>query len=85
VRPDGRRIQLGVRVDGERDGRPLHALLSIVQGEAVLRADATRTASADSGTSVLSVTGLGCAVAVAAVVLLILGVSVAIYLATRHP
>jgi hypothetical protein len=66
-------IQLGVRIDGTRDKRPFNALVSIVQGEALLRADAMRGTTGRSGSSMLGATGLGCATAVGVVVLLVLG------------
>ena len=71
-----RRIQLGVRIDGTRDDRPFNALVSLAQGEQMLRSDAALGASAASGSSLLGVTGIGCAVAIALIVLL--GVMVAI-------
>jgi hypothetical protein len=68
------RIQLGVRVDGLRDNRPFKMLLPIVQGEAMLRADAMKGTSGRSGSSLLGATGIGCATAFGVLVLLVLGV-----------
>jgi hypothetical protein len=85
TRPDGKRVQLGVRIDGERSGVPMHALVPVVQGEAMLRTDAARTASADTGSSMLGVTGVGCAIAIALAVLLSFGIAIAVYFALRKP
>jgi hypothetical protein len=85
VRPSGQRVQLGVRVDGERDGRPMHALVPVVQGEAMLRTDAARTVSADTGRSILGLTGVGCAVAIAVGVLASFGIAIALFFALRKP
>ncbi len=64
----GRRMQLGVRVDGTRAGQPFKALVPICQGEQMLRRDAAMGASAESGKSLLGVTGVGCAVGTAIVI-----------------
>ena len=80
VRPGGQRIQLGVRVDGERQGRPFNGVVSVVQGEGMLRADALRGASAASGQSLLGITGVGCAVVTAIVFVVICGGILAIAL-----
>jgi hypothetical protein len=72
------RIQLGVRVDGARDGRPYKVLVPIVQGEAMLRADALRGTSARSVRSLLGATGVGCAALVGA--LLLAGIAIAAHL-----
>jgi predicted RNA-binding Zn-ribbon protein involved in translation (DUF1610 family) len=74
VQRDGGRIQFGVRVDGIRDNRPFKMLLPIVQGEAMLRADAMKGTSGRSGSSLLGATGIGCAAALGVLVLLVLGV-----------
>ncbi len=58
-----RRIQLGVRVDGTRQGRPANALVSLAQGEAMLRSDSMLATNAASGKSTEAVFGIGCAVA----------------------
>ena len=79
-RGDGR-SQLGVRVDGTRDGRPYKALVPIVMGEALLRADAARGTSARSGSSLLGATGVGCASALAVSILVAVALSVAIHFA----
>jgi len=68
------RLQLAVRVDGTRADKPFKMLLPIAQGEAMLRADAVRGTSGRSGSSLLGATGVGCAAAVAAIVLLVLGI-----------
>ncbi len=69
------RQQLGVRLDGTRDERPFRGLLSIAQGEAALRSDMARGGgSAGSGGNAMSVVGLGCAIALAVTVLLILAI-----------
>ena len=62
-----RRMQLGVRVDGTRGGRPYNVLVPIVQGERMLRGDAALGASSESGKSLLGITGIGCAIGVALV------------------
>jgi hypothetical protein len=76
---DGGRFQLGVRIDGVRDDRPFRGLVSIVQGESLLRADAMRGTSGRAGRSLLGATALGCASAVAAVVVLVLAVWIAVH------
>jgi hypothetical protein len=68
------RLQLGVRVDGIRADKPFKSLLPIAHGEGMLRGDALRGTSGRSGSSLASATGVGCAVAVAAIVLVVLGV-----------
>ncbi len=74
------RLQLAVRVDGTRAGRPFKALVPIITGEGMLRADATHGASARSGTSMLGVTGIGCAAMVALAALAALAVVIAAHL-----
>jgi hypothetical protein len=74
---DASRVQLGVRVDGMRDGRPFKAVVPIVQGEAMLRADAARGTKGQSGSSLLGVTAIGCATAVAAIMALLLAIGIA--------
>jgi hypothetical protein len=64
-----RRIQLGVRVDGMRQGRPADALVSLAQGEAMLRSDSMLATTAASGKSTEAVFGIGCAVAVGIIIL----------------
>ncbi len=71
---------LGVRVSGTRSGRPFHALVPIAQGEAMLRADATRGASAVSSQSLLGITGIGCAAMIGLATLLFGAIVVAIKL-----
>lgn len=78
---EGGRVQLGVRVDGTRDGKPYKAVVPIVQGEGMLSAEARRGAGARSSSSLLGVTGVGCASLVAAFVLLVLAISVAVHFA----
>jgi hypothetical protein len=68
VREGSRRVQLGARVDGTRAGQPFKALVPICQGEQMLRRDAATGASAESGTSLLGVTGVGCAIGAALVI-----------------
>jgi hypothetical protein len=80
TRPGGR-FQLGVRIDGTRDERPFKVLVSIVQGEALLRADAMRGTTGRSGRSLLGATGIGCASAAAVIVLLVLGIWIAVHFA----
>jgi hypothetical protein len=81
VERGGDLIQLGVRIDGIRDQRPFKVLVSIVQGESLLRTDSMRGTTGRSGSSMLSATGLGCAGAIAAVMLLVLGVWIAAHFA----
>jgi len=78
ARGDGR-IQLGVRVDGTRGDKPFNALLPIAHGEAMLRADAARGTSGRSGSSLLGATGVGCAAAFAAALLLGLCIWMAVH------
>lgn len=73
------RMQLAVRVDGARGDKPFNMLLPIAQGEAMLRADAARGTSGRSGSSLLGATGVGCAAAFAALVLLTLGIWMAVH------
>jgi hypothetical protein len=74
-----RRMQLGVRINGMRQTRPYNVIVSIPQGEATLRGDMAMGSSATSSTSLLSATGIGCAVAVAVCVLLFFLVWMIIY------
>jgi predicted RNA-binding Zn-ribbon protein involved in translation (DUF1610 family) len=76
VAREGGRMQLAVRIDGTRDGRPYKALFPIVAGEAMLRTDAVRGTSARSAGSLLSAAGIGCATTIGALVLI--GIAVAI-------
>ena len=78
-----RRVQLGVRIDGTRAGRPVHALVPVISGESALHRDATLGTSAESGRSMLGLTGLGCAIALGVLVLVVIGVAMAITFATR--
>jgi hypothetical protein len=73
VTREGGRFQLGVRIDGTRDGRPFKVLVSIVQGEALLRTDTMRGTSGRSGRSLLGATGVGCAAAAGVIFLVVLG------------
>jgi hypothetical protein len=78
------RTQLGVRVDGTRNGRPFNQLVAIAQAEAMLRNDAAIGTSAESGKSMLGLTGIGCAIAIGLAVLTIFGLTIGIYFATKH-
>jgi hypothetical protein len=78
--PGTGRLQLGVRIDGIRRSLPFKALLPIVTGEATLRADAARGASSRSGSSLLGVTGVGCATALALCVLAAVGIAIAAHM-----
>lgn len=77
VEREGGRVQLGVRVDGMREGKPYKAVVPIVQGESMLSADARRGAGARSSSSLLGITGVGCASMVAALVLLVIAIAMA--------
>jgi hypothetical protein len=77
----GGRIQLGVRVDGTRNGVPFKAVVPIVTGEGMLRADAAHGTSARSSTSFVNVTAVGCASALALAVLVAAAIATAIHLA----
>ncbi len=68
-RAGGRRVQLGVRIDGTRAGQPFKALVPIAQGEQRLRVDAMLGASSESSQSMLGITGVGCAIAAALVLI----------------
>jgi DNA-directed RNA polymerase subunit RPC12/RpoP len=82
--PDGaRRVQLGVRIDGTRAGRPVHALVPVTAGEAALHRDATLGTSAEAGRSMLGLTGLGCAIALGVLLLVVIGGAMAITFAAR--
>lgn len=74
--PGTHRVQLGLRADGLRAGRPFKELLSLAQGAVRFRADAAHGRSARSGTSLLGVTGIGCAVAIALMVLFAVTVAI---------
>jgi len=75
------RLQLGVRVDGVRADKPFKSLLPISHGEGMLRGDAMRGTTGRSGSSLWGATGVGCAVAIAAIVLVVLGVWMTVSLA----
>jgi hypothetical protein len=64
-----RRSQLGVRVDGTRQGHPFKALVPICRGEQMLRHDAAIGASSESSRSLLGITGVGCAAGTAVIVI----------------
>ena len=75
------RLQLSVRVDGTRDGKPFKAVVPIVTGEGMLRADAARAGDASSGLSLLGVTGVGCAAAIGGLIVLCLAVGMIVHFA----
>ncbi len=77
----GARLQLGIRVDGMRNGVPFKAVVPIVTGEGMLRADAAHGTSARSGTSLVNVTAMGCASALALAVLVAVTVAVVVHFA----
>lgn len=77
----GGRVQLGVRVDGVRDGKPFKMVVPVAQGEAMLREDAARATRGRSGSSLLGAMGIGCAAAVACLVVLVLAVWMAAHFA----
>jgi len=79
IEREGGRVQLGVRVDGTRDGKPYKAVVPVVQGESMLSAEARRGAGARSSSSLLGITGVGCASLVAAFVLLFVAIAMAIH------
>ncbi len=79
-----RRVQLGVRIDGARAGRPVHRLVSVAEGEVTLRRDGALGTAAESGRSLLGLTGIGCAIAIGLAVLMAFAVTIAIYFATRR-
>ena len=79
VEREGLRVQVGVRIDGTRQDLPFNALVPLIQGEQMLRADAATGNSAESGTSLLGVTGVGCALAIGFGVLLIFGIWMAVH------
>lgn len=81
ARADGRRLQMGVRVNGVRGDRPFEVVVPIAQGEAMLRGDAAIGTSDQSGKTVLGFTGVGCAIAVAVFLVFWFGIFLAIYLA----
>lgn len=62
-KPEKKRMQLGLRVDGTRGEMPANAVVSLAQGEAMLRQDSALAASDASGKSFGSMVGIGCAVA----------------------
>lgn len=74
-----KRQQLALRVDGTRHSRPAKATVPLAQGEAMLRSDQSLGASVDSGSSLLGVTGVGCAVAFALTLLFVLAIVLAVH------
>ena len=75
---DGRRVQLGVRASGTRTDHPFNALLPICQGEQMLMRDAAVGASAESGKSIMGITGVGCAIGTALVIVpIVIGIAYA--------
>jgi len=74
-----RRMQLGVRVNGNRQNRPYNVILSIPQGEATLRSDNVMSSSASSSSSLAGVFGIGCAVALALTVLMSIGIALLVH------
>ena len=70
-----------LRGRGVRGAAAFKVVVSIVQGESLLRADAMKGTTGRSGSSMLSATGLGCATAIAVVVLLVLGIWIAAHFA----
>jgi hypothetical protein len=79
VEREGGRVQLGVRVDGTRDGKPYKAVVPVVQGESMLSAEARRGAGARSSSSLLGITGVGCASLVAAFVFLVVAIAMLVH------
>lgn len=73
------RMQLGVRADGTRDGRPFKVLVPIAQGEAMLRADASRGSAKRSSSSLLGATGIGCAAVIATILLVVFAIWIAVH------
>ena len=67
--PEKRRMQLGVRVDGTRQELPANAVVSLAQGEAMLRQDSALAAASESGASLTNIVGIGCAIAAALTIL----------------
>jgi hypothetical protein len=79
--PEGpRRAQLGVRASGMQRGRPFDALVPIVQGESMLRTDSAAGVRAESGRSLLGLTGVGCALVVGFFLILFFGIGLLIFL-----
>jgi hypothetical protein len=70
VQRDGKRMQLGVRINGTRGDRPYNALMSLAHGETALRSDTATGSASSSGSSILNMTGIGCAAAFAITLLL---------------
>lgn len=79
ARPGGKRVQLGVRVNGTRGGRPFNGIVPICQAEHMLRSDAALGSTDRSGQTILGLTGVGCAIAASLVVLMILGIFLLIH------
>lgn len=69
-----RRMQLGLRIDGTRQDRPADALLSLAQGEAMLRSDNAHGSSASSSSWIGSYFAIGCAGLVGITILIIVAV-----------
>jgi hypothetical protein len=81
IERDTERFQLGVRVDGTRGGQPFDAVVPIVQGEAMLRSDAFKSASENSGRSLLGVSAVGCSATVGVLVVVSACVAMLIHFA----
>ena len=81
ARPGGKRVQLGVRVNGTRGARPFNAIVPIVQAEHMLSSDAALGTSDRSGKTIIGLTGVGCAIAASLFVVMVLGIVIAILLA----
>lgn len=74
-----RRVQLGVRINGNRQNRPYNVIVSIPQGEATLRSDNVTSSSASSSSSLIGVTGIGCAIALALFSLMCIGIAIMVH------
>jgi uncharacterized Zn finger protein (UPF0148 family) len=81
AREGGKRMQLAVRIDGTRQQRPFNTMVSLAQGEAMLRRDLSMGAAAGAGAGLLGVTGIGCAIAIALTVLGGIGIAIAVIVA----
>jgi len=79
VQKENHRMQLGVRINGVRQNHPYNVIVSIPQGEATLRSDSVTSSSASSSSSLLGVTGIGCAVAMALFSLMVIAITILVH------
>ncbi|WP_394848964.1 hypothetical protein LZC95_16125 [Pendulispora brunnea] len=80
--PTPRRVQLAVRIDGTRDGQSFRAVLPVIQGEQSLRRDIAHGSSVSSGSRLMGLTGVGCAILFAGSLLLCVLIGILVHVLT---